>query len=81
MASNEELEARIEVLEDQIAFLMQHLGVRYTGISADALGDVRNAVREDNIFQAIRLYRDATGAGLKEAKEAITQMQHELGLR
>lgn len=44
------------------------------GFDAAAHADVREALLLGKKIQAIRLYREATGVGLKEAKEAVEAM-------
>lgn len=43
--------------------------------SADPLQAVREQVGRGNKIEAIRLYREATGVGLKEAKDAVEAME------
>jgi ribosomal protein L7/L12 len=43
--------------------------------SADPLQAVREQVERGNKIEAIRLYREATGVGLKEAKDAVEAME------
>lgn len=49
--------------------------------SGDPLQAVREQIERGNKIEAIRLYREATGVGLKEAKDAVEAMQEgrELG--
>jgi len=52
-----------------------------SGLSAaapDALSEVREQIRRGKKIEAIRIYREITGAGLKEAKDAVQAI--ELGL-
>jgi hypothetical protein len=44
-------------------------------ISAEALEQVRAAALEGRVIDAVKLYREATGAGLKEAKEVVDQLK------
>lgn len=39
------------------------------------------AIRANRIIEAVRQYRDDTGCGLKQAKEAVEQRARELGMR
>jgi ribosomal protein L7/L12 len=43
-----------------------------------ALGPVYDAVRRGKKIQAIKLYRDITGAGLATAKDAVDQLARQL---
>ncbi len=40
----------------------------------EQLQEIRRMIRDNRKIEAIRLYREATGLGLKEAKEAIEEM-------
>jgi ribosomal protein L7/L12 len=71
-----ELRERVARLECQIAFLMEHLGVEYheeriQGVSPE----VMDLVRSGRKIQAIRLFRQETGAGLKDAKAFIESLE------
>lgn len=65
---------RIARLERQVAVLYRHLGLNPDVEDASPSGlppSVVIALRQGNKIEAIKLYREATGVGLKEAKEAI----------
>ena len=47
--------------------------------SAEEMDAVRAALRRGNKIEAIKLYREATGSGLKEAKDAVEAMEREPG--
>ena len=71
-----ELRQRVEKLERQVAFLMENLGVEYQdepnqGVSTE----IMDLVRSGRKIQAIKLFRQETGAGLKSAKEFIDSLQ------
>jgi ribosomal protein L7/L12 len=60
----------------QVAFLLDHLGLEYreepnAGVSPEIL----DLVRRGDTIGAIRLYREDTGFGLKEAKEFIESLE------
>ena len=66
-----ELRQRVARLERQIAFLMENLGVEYheepnQGVSPE----VADLVRRGRKIQAIKLFRQETGADLRYAKES-----------
>ena len=44
----------------------------------DQANRVKAALLEGNKIQAIKLYREQTGVGLKEAKEAVEKLEAEL---
>ena len=47
-------------------------------LSEDQLNEISDAIVARNKIHAIKIYREATGAGLKEAKEAIEEMASSL---
>lgn len=63
------LERRAERAERRLGLLMEHFGIEEP--EPAGLAEVRALVREDRTVEAIRVYRRATGAGLREAKEAV----------
>ncbi|NNB97284.1 hypothetical protein HI113_25605 [Corallococcus exiguus] len=50
-----------------------------SGLSGPEVNDaIERAVRSNNLIQAIKLYRDQHGVGLKEAKDAVEAMRADL---
>jgi ribosomal protein L7/L12 len=43
-------------------------------VDGDADPEIRRLVREGQLIPAIKRYRELTGAGLKDAKDAIERM-------
>lgn len=64
---------RMRRIERKLDLLIEHFGVKLERETVD-LPDVWALVREGNHIQAIKLYREKTGAGLAEAKERIDKM-------
>lgn len=64
-----ELRSRVRALEDMVAQMAQHLGVEF--VPPDHLAPVREAMARGRKIEAIKLYREATGCGLAEAKHAV----------
>ena len=68
---------RISRLEAQVARLYAHLGLdpgvdRFAEVSAGGLdADIQQLVTDGRKINAIKLYRERTGVGLAEAKDAI----------
>ena len=60
-------------LEKKVEAMMRHIGMRY-----DAYHDVPEGIHEHiqkgNTLEAIKLYRQHSGAGLRDAKEAVEEM-------
>ena len=67
---------RIRRLEEQVAFLYQHLGLtpsRAGDVSTDA--ELIALINDGRKINAIKRYRDLTGLGLAEAKDAVEQIE------
>jgi ribosomal protein L7/L12 len=70
-----ELAQRVGRLERQIAFLLEHLGLEYEDApTEDVSPAVLELVRMGKKIQAIKLFREETGYGLKEAKDFIDSL-------
>jgi ribosomal protein L7/L12 len=65
---------RLARIERQLQAIMDHLG-----IVEPALPQVVQALEAGKRLQAIKAYRDATGAGLKEARAAVDSIARERG--
>ncbi|MEV4190040.1 hypothetical protein [Streptomyces toxytricini] len=63
------LERRAERLERRLGLVLAHLGVEEP--EPAGLEQVRALLREGRTVSAIKAYREATGAGLAEAKAAV----------
>ena len=71
-------DARIRRLEEQVAHLYQHLGLsqpraRARSTSTDA--ELLALVNDGKKIHAIKRYRDLTGVGLKEAHDAVDELE------
>jgi adenylosuccinate lyase len=74
MWSNNTLQKRVLDLEIRLHKLQAHLGVAIDA-NPPITDDVRMLARTPGSkIAAIRLYRQQTGAGLKEAKDAVERM-------
>jgi large subunit ribosomal protein L7/L12 len=83
---------RLDRLERQVRYLLRYVGVDAEIAAADdaafeagpppdsASPEVVALVRAGKPIQAIKLYRQMTGAGLKESKDAIDCLRADLGL-
>ena len=70
-----ELKQRVAKLEKQIALILQQNGLRYRdepdmGVSPEII----NLVRQGKKIEAIRIYREETGVGLKQAKDFVDSL-------
>jgi ribosomal protein L7/L12 len=71
-----ELQAEVGALGRKFDYVMRHLGLTYSDDAlAPALEQAAESLRQGNKLAAIQAYREATGAGLKESKEAIEALQ------
>jgi ribosomal protein L7/L12 len=75
-----ELIQRFREVERKVNFLLSELGLeeKYRSYepSVPEMEDVQQLVRMGQLIQAIKLYRDKTGAGLAEAKAAVESMKY-----
>ena len=69
-----ELQTRVATLEAQMLALLEHLEV---GASPkDALErQVIEFIRADRVIEAVKLYRERTGLGLAQAKDAVDNLR------
>jgi hypothetical protein len=63
--------AAIPRLEHQLNLIMKHLGIEDVVDSRPILQELRSG----NKINAIKLYREQTGVGLKEAKDVIDALE------
>lgn len=62
--------ARITRLEQAVEAIINHLGIQVPQ-GADDMSEIRALAAGGDKIAAIELYRERTGAGLAEAKDAI----------
>jgi len=62
---------RMARVEHKLDLVLDHLGLREREPWSD---EVDALLRAGKKIQAIKVYREATGAGLKEAKEAVDKL-------
>jgi ribosomal protein L7/L12 len=60
-------------IEAKIDLILRHLGLNYEDAAASALSPEVRALADDPArkIEAIKVYREQTGAGLKDAKDAV----------
>lgn len=61
-------DARLARIERKLDMIIEHLGIEIPDHISPA---IRQAIQDGRKIEAIKLYRDETGAGLREAKETI----------
>ena len=69
------LRSRVNELEDRLNFLYRRLNIEYADPNSHPVlsPQVQEALRGGNKIEAIKIYRELTGVGLAEAKQAIDQ--------
>jgi ribosomal protein L7/L12 len=78
---NELLRSRVSRLETEVDFLYKHFGLTFSENASP--GDdprVIEALKRDNIIEAIKIYRELTNAGLAESKTAVEEIRRRRGL-
>ncbi|WP_335990466.1 ribosomal protein L7/L12 [Glycomyces sp. MUSA5-2] len=62
-------------IEYKLDMIMAHLGIPQSAPPEEPwLAQVRSEIRSGRTIQAIKVYREHTGLGLKEAKDAVERM-------
>jgi ribosomal protein L7/L12 len=79
MDSESQLIIRLNRLERKVDFLLRELNLveKEEATLPDfgpVLTEVAELVRQNRKIEAIKLYREMTGAGLKEAKEVVDRL-------
>jgi ribosomal protein L7/L12 len=71
------LRSRVNELEDRLKFLYRRLNIEYADPNSDPslAPQIQDALRRGNKIEAIKIYRDLTGVGLAEAKQAIERTE------
>lgn len=72
------LKQKVEELERKLEFVMQALRLRYSEVPAAQDGEIVELIKRGNMIEAIKLYREQTGLGLKEAKDAVDELHRRL---
>ncbi len=75
------LRQKVYKLEAMLEFLYRHLGVTFIE-EVDPGDDPRiiDALRKNNLIEAIKYYREVTGVGLAEAKAAVENIRARRGI-
>jgi ribosomal protein L7/L12 len=71
------LQSRVRELEDKLEFLYRRLNMDYADPNSDPVlaPQIQEALRRRNKIEAIKIYRELTGVGLAEAKQAIDRAE------
>jgi ribosomal protein L7/L12 len=75
------LRQRVVRLEAQVEYLYKHLGISMTddGTPADD-PRVIEALKRNNLIEAIKIYREITNLGLADAKSAVEAIKKRRGI-
>ncbi len=76
-----DLRRRVAHLEGQVAFLYEHLGMSF--VAEAQLEDdpkIIEALKGGNLLQAMKVYRENTGASMDDARKAVEEIQGRLGI-
>jgi ribosomal protein L7/L12 len=71
--------ARLSSVDAKLDLLLQHAGLKYDPYKS-VPSTVAEAVRDGKKIEAIKRYREATGVGLKEAKDFVEALQRRAGV-
>ena len=78
---NEILRSRVSRLEAEVEFLFKHFGLNFSE-NANPGDDPRiiDALRKNNLIEAIKIYREINDIGLAEAKSAVEAIRARRGI-
>jgi ribosomal protein L7/L12 len=73
----QQLRSRVSELEDRLKLLYRHLNLEYADPGSDPVmsPQIQDALRRGNKIEAIKIYRELTGVGLAEAKDAVEKAE------
>lgn len=73
-----QLMQKVARLERKIDFILQHLDLEYDEQDEPTpayIGQIKSLLQRGNKIEAIKIYREATGVGLAEAKAAVEAIE------
>ena len=78
---NEILRSRVSRLEAEIDFLYKHFGLTFSE-NTNPSDDPRviEALKKNNLIEAIKVYRELTNLGLAESKTAVEEIRRRRGI-
>jgi ribosomal protein L7/L12 len=65
---------RMEIIEKQVALISERLGMPFEPMSSGVPVDVISLANEGKTLEAIKLYRQLTGASLDEARGIVASL-------
>jgi large subunit ribosomal protein L7/L12 len=76
MASKDDLQMRVAELERKVAFMMKELGLTYESKTSDLASQaVIDLIYQGKKIEAVKVHREETGLGLKEAKDTVDEIE------
>ncbi|KAA6221619.1 hypothetical protein CP973_06225 [Streptomyces albofaciens JCM 4342] len=72
-ARHKTLDRRLRRIDRKLDLIMEHLGIEETG--PEGMAEIDALLLKGRKIQAIKRYRELTGAGLAEAKEAVERRE------
>jgi ribosomal protein L7/L12 len=84
MDYEEDIRSRLNRLEQKVDFLLNELGLTQKAEASlpvnnpgdSLMAEVAALLRQNRKIEAIKVYREQTGVGLKEAKDVIDKMRY-----
>ena len=78
---NEILRSRVSSLEAEVEYLYKHFGLTFSE-NASPSDDPRviEALKKNNMIEAIKQYRELTNTGLADAKAAVEEIRRRRGI-
>jgi ribosomal protein L7/L12 len=76
MFDNNRLEGRIDRLERKLDLIIKHLGLPSQDATPNE--EIDELIRQGKKIHAIKVYRNLTGCGLREAKDAVEARERHL---
>ena len=78
---NEILRSRVSRLEAEVEYLYKHFGLTFSE-NASPSDDPRviEALKKNNMIEAIKQYRELTNTGLVDAKAAVEEIRRRRGI-
>jgi ribosomal protein L7/L12 len=75
------LRSRVSRLEAEVDFLYKHFGLTFSE-NANPSDDPRviEALKKNNLIEAIKVYRELTNLGLAESKSAVEEIRRRRGI-
>jgi ribosomal protein L7/L12 len=83
MEEEARLSVRVGRIEKTLEAIAKHIGLDLDAIATDDTPspEVLRYIRDGQLIQAIAAYRNETGVGLREAKEAVEEIQRRMKSR